>query len=491
VGNGPQGLIQEIQVAVSDRYRFRHEVGGEVTVTLVASANPLTYGSGYTLTATVVHADGSGPVTQGRVTLLDASGGLVKAAVALNAQGQASWPMTGLEYLPGALTFVASYSGVPNVAKPGQGTLQVPLQAAGTTVAMEIPTSVALGQTVALNARVSPASATGTVVLEYREEGGTTWTQYGTPYAVANGLAQGTPWRADRTLTWRARFTPATAGFTGSQSAEVRMEATSIPTATTFTCAAVVNNGANLRLTAAVAPAGPGVIQWEYSTNGGGSWATWTTTAVDAAGNAVKDWPSNGPTSAWQWRARYVPAAGAAHLTSVSAPRAVDVLALTTKTLTHEASWGASWRGTGTKRTDTNDLYQGQFSSTNGNQRSACGFASRASAWSGWTITKVEVYVYAAHWGPDNGGTLILGSHNVASEPGAFPSKTHRQNVAWSTKTGGKWIDVTAWGKGFATDAIDGLTFGPGSSTATEYYGYLTGTGTNRPKVRITGQKWA
>jgi hypothetical protein len=315
------------------------------------------------------------------------------------------------------------------------------------------------------------------------------WNTLGAPNPVSNGVAT-MAWTADLSVSWRAVFTPTSPGFSGSTSAPKAVSATSIPTATTFTCAAAVNNGAGITFSAKVTPAGPGVVVFQYSTNGGSTWANWAQSDVDAAGNASRVWTSNGPTLAWLWRATYVPAAGTAHLGSTSAARAVDVLALSTKTLTHEASWGASWRGTGTKRTDTSDLYQGQFSSTNGNQRSACGFASRASSWSGWTITKVEVYVYAAHWGPDNGGTLILGSHNVASEPGTFPSKTHRQNVAWSAKTGGKWIDVTSWGKGFATDAIDGLTFGPGSSTATEYYGYLTGTGTNRPKVRITGQKW-
>jgi hypothetical protein len=397
--------------------------------------------------------------------------------------------MTGLEYLPGALTFVAAYSGVPNVAKPGQGTLQVDLQAATTATTIQVPATVALGGRLDLRATVAPATAAGTITWEYREDAGTTWLPYGAPANVSNGVATGS-WVADRTLVWRARFTPSSSGFSGSVSAEARVAATSIPTATTFTCAASVNNGANLRLSANVAPAGPGVIQWEWSTNGGTSWNVWTTTAVDAAGNAVKDWPSNGPTSAWRWRATYVPAAGTAHLGSTSAPRVVDVLALTTKTLTHEASWGASWRGSGSKRTDTPDLWQGYFSTTNGQQKSACGFASRASAWSGWTITKVEVYLYATHWGPNNGGTLILGSHNVASEPAAFPAKTQRQNVAWAAKTGGKWVDVTAWGKGFATDAIDGLTFGPTTSTGAEYYGSMAGSGTNRPKVRITGQKW-
>jgi hypothetical protein len=147
------------------------------------------------------------------------------------------------------------------------------------------------------------------------------------------------------------------------------------------------------------------------------------------------------------------------------------------------------------KRAGIDECYQGFYSSTNGNQRSAIGFPSLTADLSGATVTKVELYIYAGHWGPDSGGTAVIGYHGASAEPGSWPPSglvADEKRVGWTTKTGGKWIDVTSIGTSiWSAGTAKGIAFGPGPDNGLEYYGYFKGPGqTYEPKLRLTYYKW-
>jgi hypothetical protein len=255
-----------------------------------------------------------------------------------------------------------------------------------------------------------------------------------------------------------------------------------------------VRNGSTQTLAATVSnPAGKpaaGTVTWVYSQDGGGTWRNWLTDRL-VGGTVRRAWKAHTPASNWQWKARYNPDAGQGMAVTESLAIPIDVLAQQTQTKTYTATWGAVYQGTGAVRAGlVNPLVQGRHSTgTYGDQRSLAGFSIPTTDWTGWSVTKVEVYLYFQKWAQGS-GTARIGSHTYTAAPASSPKITTRQNVAkWGV--GAKWVDVTAWGKPFATGAFKGLTLGPGNSTNTIYYGEAHGhTGTYKPKVRITGSRW-
>jgi len=236
----------------------------------------------------------------------------------------------------------------------------------------------------------------------------------------------------------------------------------------------------------------PGSVRFEDNRDGAG-WVTYTTSPI-TAGKATAAWPvGTGAGDSYQWRAVYVPEAGAAYPSATSGTITINPLFKTEKVLTYNSTGCASYQGDLDKRSDTDDAYQGYYSGTNGNQRSLAAFASMAGDWAGYTITKVEAQVTTPHWNSAGGGTLILGSHTSGSLSDPFNTSgdnADRQRQAMD-RDETRWINITSWGEGFATGALRSLLFGPGPSTSTTYYGYVQGTGSDRPKIRVTGYVWA
>jgi hypothetical protein len=158
-----------------------------------------------------------------------------------------------------------------------------------------------------------------------------------------------------------------------------------------------------------------------------------------------------------------------------------------TVTKSFAATWGATYRQDGGKRTDKSDLYQGYIDGYNGNQRSLVGFNITGIP-SGATLISATLQCYANHWYNNSGGTLIIGLHDSTSEPGSFPSGTNadEQRYSWNTKTGQRTITLNSAVSGpLLNGSKEGIMFGPAPSTSTTYYGYLEDAGSYRPVLTL------
>jgi len=177
---------------------------------------------------------------------------------------------------------------------------------------------------------------------------------------------------------------------------------------------------------------------------------------------------------------------------------------------TYRSSWqangSATYKGSGAKRTDlTDEVAQGYYGSTNGNQSALLTFTAAnstgdetgvtiSSALAGATVSRVEVWLYATHWFSYAGGTARIGYANATAVPSTFSSaKPYVSASGWKRDTG-RWVTITsaALAKALVAGTCRALTVGPGIGTSSTYYGRFvsaTGTSSRRPTIRITYSK--
>lgn len=170
-------------------------------------------------------------------------------------------------------------------------------------------------------------------------------------------------------------------------------------------------------------------------------------------------------------------------------------------TKTYSANGSASYQGDDDIRSGIGEVYQGQYSSTNGNQYGVILFpySTIASDLTGATINKVEVYLNNNHWYYNSGGTAIIGYHNSATTPSSFTYPSSTDNITRSSFTYGqaKWVTVdNSIGTAFKNGTAKGILMGKGQtaggtlSTDKLYYGYFAGNGqSGEPQLRITYTK--
>lgn len=164
------------------------------------------------------------------------------------------------------------------------------------------------------------------------------------------------------------------------------------------------------------------------------------------------------------------------------------------------ASSTASYRGNGTKRTDTDpgDAWQGMFSgSFNGNQRSLALFTAANSApapsrrgetgktmtqafgpGTGATVSRVELIATVEHtWAnPPRGADIRIGYYNgIAAPASGLAPKPYVTSADWPKGSGPRVVNVTRADliRDLADGSARGLTFGPGATTSTDYYARL------------------
>jgi hypothetical protein len=158
---------------------------------------------------------------------------------------------------------------------------------------------------------------------------------------------------------------------------------------------------------------------------------------------------------------------------------------------TWNASNSADYLGSGSADSYSDDLKQG-YSAASGDSHACIVFAGNAvsgetgktiaSALSGATLTKVEVYLYANHWYYNSGGTALIRAYNSTSLSGSTPTGTIKSVGSWP-KPGGKWVDITS----IATASIRGVTLGKAGSTNLLYYGrFNSHTQANKPQLRLS-----
>jgi hypothetical protein len=202
-------------------------------------------------------------------------------------------------------------------------------------------------------------------------------------------------------------------------------------------------------------------------------------------------------TSTRKYRAVYT--AGAGFLNSTSGSVTTTYKPVGTFTKTYNATDSASYKGDGTKRTDTSYLYQGQASSVNGNQRSVLMFdqaqiSADLSTGTFYDIQKVELFLDVAHWNKETGGTAVINEHNHSTLPVSNPTAitTNQTLEGWASESGSKWAVLpNAVATRLKASTVKGIMLGAAPDTSLEYYGYLYNhASVSPPKLRITYRKF-
>lgn len=154
-----------------------------------------------------------------------------------------------------------------------------------------------------------------------------------------------------------------------------------------------------------------------------------------------------------------------------------------------QATTTVSYRGDGTRRTDTTDLVQG-YNSYNGIGSAIALFGGQsydvagggetgrtiAEALAGATITSASVYLHAGHWWYNSGGQAAYAWTNLAAAPATLPTQNLPGRASWSG-TGGQYIPLSE-----VRPDITGILLGIASQDLT-YYGRFSGASSSAPPV--------
>lgn len=151
-------------------------------------------------------------------------------------------------------------------------------------------------------------------------------------------------------------------------------------------------------------------------------------------------------------------------------------------TKTYNSSWLRTYKADGSMNTSYNGkAAQGNYGA--GELRGVIGFPSMTGDLSGADITKVEAYLYMAHWWFNSGGTATIAMSTHASAPGTL-SVGLSGGVATvkTSKPGGAWVTLpsSVWA-GLKSGSWRGLAL---IGTGQAAYGYATSA-----KLRITYKK--
>ena len=165
-------------------------------------------------------------------------------------------------------------------------------------------------------------------------------------------------------------------------------------------------------------------------------------------------------------------------------------------TKTYVSTWKASGSesyGNYGARPEAN-LYQGYYSGNQDHQWASIVFnngaisgqtgTALATAMSGATVKKVEVWLKNADWYNNSGGTAVIRAQTSTSLISTTPGGTAK-NFGWKVSEG-KWVDITS----IATGSIRGITLGKAPSTSVSYYGqFLNHSSKYPPLLRVTYSK--
>ncbi len=165
-----------------------------------------------------------------------------------------------------------------------------------------------------------------------------------------------------------------------------------------------------------------------------------------------------------------------------------------TYTKTYTATWSGTYAENNTYTSFYgNDVNQGRYDSTWGNQRGLIGFnaATIQSDLAGATIKSIKVTLNAKHWYYNSGGTALIGAHDYTSRPSTWSDSRVDQSQVTVTgwpKPGKKTVTLpTSIGNQFRDGTTAGISLGPGTNTDLIYYGRFDGVGSsNVPTLTIT-----
>ena len=168
----------------------------------------------------------------------------------------------------------------------------------------------------------------------------------------------------------------------------------------------------------------------------------------------------------------------------------------TKHTSTYFATYNRSYISTGaTRYDDPPTCYQGAYPGYGGNQRSLVGFnfATIQSDLAGATNISGTFSFTPEHSYWNAGLTAIIGSHNYGSKPSTWNTNNvfEAQITKASCAANHRYtVNLSSWHTwAFQTGNITGMAFGPAPSTDLTYYGFMYGTGGNRPSLTFTYYK--
>ncbi|WFR72787.1 Ig-like domain-containing protein [Prescottella defluvii] len=309
----------------------------QTTTTVTAPATAETGGQ-VTLSATVA------PVPTGGTVQFKVAGNAVGAAVNVDNAGHASMPYTF--NAAGSYAVTAEYSGATgftaSTASAQTVTVSDPTPVdVTTTLALTVPQNAETGGAVDLTANVTPANAQGTV--QFKDNG----TNIGSPVAVASGAATlSHAFVAAGSHSITAEFVGAT-GFTGSTAGAQTVTVTDpvVPdtqTTTTVSAPASAETGAQVTLSATVAPVPTGgTVQFKVAGNAVGAAVN-----VDGSGHASLPYTFNAAgsyavTAEYSGATGFTASTGSAQTVTVSDPTPVDVTTTLGLTVPATAETGA------------------------------------------------------------------------------------------------------------------------------------------------------
>lgn len=140
------------------------------------------------------------------------------------------------------------------------------------------------------------------------------------------------------------------------------------------------------------------------------------------------------------------------------------------------AVWSRTYKADNTKRTDGSGtkLYYGYVDSFNGHQRSLTGFAVPGDVYNCDAIYSVELWFHNEWTYNNSGGTVYLGAHYNAAEPGTFNASSGLAAYGVG-KPSDFYADITSWAAGHFRAGAKGVSFGPNPTNGPQYYGFASG----------------
>lgn len=168
----------------------------------------------------------------------------------------------------------------------------------------------------------------------------------------------------------------------------------------------------------------------------------------------------------------------------------------TKHTTTYQATYVRSYISTGATRfDDPGTCYQGEYPGYGGNQRSLVGFnfGQIQSDLSGATNISGSFAFTPEHAYYNAGLTAIIGTHNYSAKPSTWSTNNvfeNQQSKSSCVANRRYSVNLTSWQTwAFQNGTIKGMAFGPAPNTSLTYYGYMYGTGGQRPSLTLTYYK--
>jgi len=173
-----------------------------------------------------------------------------------------------------------------------------------------------------------------------------------------------------------------------------------------------------------------------------------------------------------------------------AAPVYVPTYAWRQYTTTFYSTWSHTYAAGGIAWGNGAYCYQGYWSG-GGNIASMVGFnyGYIKSILAGVTVIGCKATFYNNHWYWNSGGYVALGTHINGSPPGGFTGANPNRYSPFHIPANytAQFELGTGVGKEFQTGYTKGLTFGPGRTNGTEYYGSFNGASiSGRPAISIT-----